>query len=56
MKKNFIGFIKGYDKGKNSFVGTLYSSQQKVDLQEHLIKACIVYADKQKPVKSYLSL
>lgn len=51
-----IGLITGYDQENNSFVGTLYSEKLKVDVQELLIRACIVYADKYNPVSSYLSL
>ena len=45
--------ISDYDEETYCFIGTLYSENTKVDMQEVLIKNNLVYADKYNFISKY---
>jgi hypothetical protein len=48
--------ISDYDEETNEFIGTLYAENDKVEVQEFLIKNSFVYADKMNLVPKYVNL
>jgi hypothetical protein len=48
--------ILDYDHETNEFIGTLYTENGKIELQEFLIKKSFVYADKLNLVSKYANL